>query len=71
MPDAKFSRRAQKTKRVFAGKKNFFGNFSKLPLALLGSWGIFLPVAGDEPDDDKRDSKLNESSLKSRRAARV
>ena len=55
----------------FERGENFFGNFSKLPLAVFLSWGIFLPVAGDEPDDDKRDSKLNESSLKSRRAARV
>ena len=44
--------------------ENFFRKFSDLPLALFCSWGIFLPVAGDDRDDDKRDSKLNESSLK-------
>ena len=30
----------------------------KKPLALFLSSGIFLPVAGDEPDDDKQDSNL-------------
>ena len=35
-------------------KENFFGKISKKPLAVFVSSGIFLPVAGDEPDDDNR-----------------
>jgi len=36
------------------GKIKFSWNFENLPLAVFVSWGIFLPVAGNEPDDDKR-----------------
>ena len=44
---------------VFKRWKNFFGKFCKKPLALFLSSGIFLPVAGDEPGDAKRDFKLS------------
>ena len=49
---------------VFERGEKLFPKISKKPLALFCSWGIFLPVAGDDRDDDKRDFKLNESSLK-------
>jgi hypothetical protein len=35
-------------------KTNFSRKIWKKPLAVFLSWGIFLPVAGDEPNDDNR-----------------
>ncbi len=34
-------------------RKKFAKNCKK-PLAVFGSWGIFLPVAGDGRDDNRR-----------------
>ena len=64
-------RAAEKNKRKkgkFFGK-NFFGKNWNFPLALFCSWGIFLPVAGDEPDDGKRRSKLKGVEFEKRRSS--
>ncbi len=34
--------------------EKFLGKFSKKPLAVFVSWGIFLPVDGNEPNDADR-----------------
>ena len=67
-PSLRFTRCAppkkiNEKKEIFS-EKTFSEKIWNFPLALFCSWGIFLPVAGDEPDGGKRRSKLNESSLK-------
>ncbi|MBP3530686.1 MAG: hypothetical protein J6K25_05840 [Thermoguttaceae bacterium] len=37
------------------------------PLALFASWGIFLPVAGNDRDDDKRRFAFERKSQKRKR----
>jgi ribosomal protein S20 len=49
-------RAAEKNKRKKGNfsEKNFFRNFCKKALALFLSWGIFLPVDGNDRDDNRR-----------------
>jgi len=35
----------------FERRETFSRKFCKKPLAFFSSWGIFLPVAGDDGDD--------------------
>jgi hypothetical protein len=46
-------------------QENFFGKFWKKPLALFSSWGIFLPVAGDDRDANHR-RPLSSGKLKAK-----
>jgi hypothetical protein len=39
---------------VFERGEKLFPKISKKPLALFCSWGIFLPVAGNDRDDNNR-----------------
>ena len=39
---------------VFERGEKLFPKISKKPLALFCSWGIFLPVDGNEPNDADR-----------------
>ena len=42
------------SRRFLSAGENFSRKFWKKPLALFSSWGIFLPVAGDDRDDNHR-----------------
>jgi hypothetical protein len=42
------------TRRFLSAEGNFSRKFWKKPLAVFLSWGIFLPVAGDDRDNNRR-----------------
>jgi hypothetical protein len=55
--DGKSRRRPRKKEGAtenFLIKKEFLRKFCKKPLAVFLSWGIFLPVAGNNRDDNNR-----------------